>query len=729
MPFLDQLNPKQQEAITSVQGPVMVVAGPGSGKTRVLTYRIAHLVSIGVPSYQILALTFTNKAANEMRNRIVSLVGDKSRSLWMGTFHSILARVLRAECASIGYTRSFSIYDSQDSLALIRSVMKDLAISPQQFNPQAIRSRISGAKNQLVLPPDFAASDLFEEKTALVYSEYQNRLEASDAMDFDDLLLKPIEAFRLQKKLLEKYQERFRFILIDEYQDTNHAQYVLIKLLAQKYRNVCVVGDDAQSIYAFRGADIRNILDFQRDYPDSTIIRLEQNYRSTKTILAAADQVIKHNSEQIAKNLWTENSEGEKITLLSCRDDRDEGMAIVARIHAESRRLKLDLRDFAVMYRMNSQSRSLEDALNQNNIRYIMVGGVRFYERKEIKDVMAYLRLLVNPKDDESFRRIVNYPARGLGETAVARLSDFASSNSVSLLHAAARAPEIPKISGKARDALSRLAAMLLKYQSLVGQMSPSEISRALIEEIGILHLFKEEATEEAMARWENVQEILSAITAFTAEQPGAPLEDFLQEKSLLSDADEWDDKKNAVTLLTLHSAKGLEFPVVFITGLEEGLLPFSRSHTPDAADLEEERRLYYVGLTRAMRKLYLSYARSRYRFSEVSHQSPSRFITEIDDSLLESEDRQTSPTGFPPTARMARMRRRPAEVFSDPMPDYDYDSEEALRVGRQVLHEVFGEGKIVQLSGKGESLKAVVEFSTAGKKNLMLKYAHLKLL
>jgi len=737
MSFPNQTNPKQQEAISAVQGPVMVVAGPGSGKTRVLTFRIAHLIRIGVPAYQILALTFTNKAASEMRARIVDLVGEKSGQLWMGTFHSIFARLLRREGEKLGYDKNFSIYDSQDSLALIKAVMHDLGIPTQQYNPQAIRSRISAAKNQLVTPEEYAraAVDIFEEKSAAVFGEYQRRLRRNNAMDFDDLLLNPIELFRRHASVLEAYQDRFRFILIDEYQDTNRAQYVLIKLLADRYRNICVVGDDAQSIYAFRGADIRNILDFQRDYPDAKVIRLEQNYRSTKTILAAADQVIKHNQDQIAKDLWTENGEGERITVLVSEDDRDESASIVARIYEECRRLKIDLKDVAVMYRTNAQSRSLEDALNQQNVRYTMVGGVRFYERKEIKDVIAYLRVLVNPSDDDGLLRIANVPVRGLGDVAIGHWKEFAANRSLHLLDAADLAGEIPGLAARSRKSLAVLAALFAKYRGLKGEMSVSELSRAFVDEIGILRLLKEEGTQEAMTRWENVHELLSAITEYAAQQPEATLETFVQEKALLSDVDQWDDKHNAVTLMTLHAAKGLEFPVVFIAGLEEGLLPFSNGSSLDRKELEEERRLYYVGITRAMKKLYLSHARVRYRFSEVSYQSPSRFLTEIDEALLEtvqSRGRFSPAAGLAAEAQPLRAKRerkrQEGAFFADTMPDYEHETQEGIAVGRLVHHEIFGPGKILHLSGTGDALKAVVEFRGAGKKNLLLKYAHLRL-
>lgn len=736
MTFHHEVNSQQKEAIRTVEGPVMVVAGPGSGKTRVLTFRIAHLIQIGVPAYQILALTFTNKAAKEMRDRIVVLVGEKSRQLWMGTFHSILARILRVECKTLGYDSNFSIYDTSDTLGVIKEVMHETGISAQQYNPQAIRSRISGAKNRFLLPEEFArqAVDLFEEKAARIYAEYQKRLKKNNALDFDDLLIKPIELFQHHKTILHKYQDRFRFILIDEYQDTNHAQYVLIKLLADKSRNICVVGDDAQSIYAFRGADIRNILDFQRDYPDAKIIRLEQNYRSTKTILAAADQVIKHNVDQLSKNLWTENDEGDKITLLTCQDDRDEGATIVSRIYQESLDRKLDLKDFAVMYRTNAQSRALEEAFMQQSVRYVIVGGVRFYERKEIKDVMAYLRLLVNPNDDESFLRIVNVPGRGLGNVAIQRLRSFAGHHSISLVEASRRAGEISTLLPKAKKGLRELSELLGKYSEMMNEMSASEVSRAFVDEIGILRLYKEEGTPESMARWENVQELLTAITEFSSQQPDATLATFLQDQALLSDMDQWDDKHNAVTLMTLHSAKGLEFPVVFIAGLEEGLLPFSNSSVLDAKELEEERRLYYVGLTRAMQKLYLSHARVRFRFSELSYQSPSRFIDEIEPALLEgtsygkgaAEERWTFPSA--PSRGRRKIRDADAQYHTDVLPDYDHE-QDALKPGSMVVHEIFGKGKVVHVSGSGDALKAVVEFSTAGKKNLLLKYARLRLL
>lgn len=741
MPFRSELNPRQQEAINAVQGPVMVVAGPGSGKTRVLTFKIAHLIGIGVPPYQILALTFTNKAAGEMRERIIPLVGEKSRQLWMGTFHSIFARILRVECEALGFQKNFSIYDPQDSLTAIKNLMAELGIPSQQYNPQAIRSRISSAKNHLVSPDEYArsAAGLFDEKTALLFASYQRRLKENNAMDFDDLLLKPIELFSGQKKILKRYQDRFRFILIDEYQDTNRAQYVLIKLLADAHRNLCVVGDDAQSIYAFRGADIRNILEFEKDYPEATIIRLEQNYRSTGTILQAADRVIKNNVDQISKNLWTENQTGEAITVLACEDDREEGEMIVRRIFEESLDRKAGFKDFAVMYRTNAQSRSLEEAFRRNSIPYVIIGGIEFYQRKEVKDVLAYLRLLVNPGDDVSFLRIVNTPARGLGEAAIKALKRGAAASSRSLLDAAATVDSMVGVTPKARGGFRSLSALMAKYRQVRDQISIGELARALVDDLGILRLYKEEGTAESMGRWENVQELLSGISEFSASRPEAKLEDFLQEVSLIADVDEWDDHANAVTLLTLHSAKGLEFPVVFITGLEEGLLPFY-SEPIDRKDLEEERRLFYVGMTRAMRKLYLSHTRIRFRFAEMTYQSPSRFLEEVPPELIETVASRGKYSRLEAAAAGDRRRRPGREKIAEPrsspfpadeFPDYENGEGELekLHVGGLVEHELFGRGKVLHLSGKGESLKAVVNFPSAGKKNLLLKYARLKIL
>ena len=736
---LNNVNKKQIEAIKTIEGPLMVIAGPGSGKTRVLVYRIAYLINIGVSPYNIIALTFTNKAAREMKERIRILIGEKANSIWMGTFHSLCARLLRAECLKIGFENNFSIYDTQDSINLVKSVMAELGISSQQFNPSAIYDRMSRVKNNLMAPEDYLkqASDLFEEKVAAVYSRYQIELKKNNAMDFDDLLIHPIHLFLNHKKILMKYQDRFRFILIDEYQDTNRTQYMFVKLLAEKYKNVCVVGDDAQSIYSFRGADIRNILDFERDYLDGKIIRLEQNYRSTKRILSAADQLIKKNKGQINKNLWTDNSEGDPIDLMECEDDRDEGNKICEKIFKEIRIRKRDFKDFAIMYRTNAQSRSIEESLRKNSLPYTIIGGIGFYQRKEIKDVLAYLRLLVNPKDNESFLRVINYPNRGIGITSVKKIQKFAQQNNLSLMSALEKIIDIGNINVKTKNACASFNSLIKKYDKIRQEMSLSEMARAMVDEIGMLKLFKEEGTPESLSRWENVQELLSGISEFTASHENPSLEEFLQEVSLVTDVDRWDDSFNAVTLMTLHSAKGLEFPVVFITGLEEGILPLS-THQFEDNDTEEERRLFYVGITRAMEKLYISHVRLRFRYGDLSFQTPSRFLDEIDQNLfnIEKLDSFHTYSNIRPDVierkrlgRIKNKRKIESATCIDPEIDYTSDENKKLEIGSLVEHEYFGQGKIVLLSGKGETLKAVVDFSSVGRKNLMLKYARLKIL
>ncbi len=762
MSFLLDLDPAQREAVQAVKGPIMIVAGAGSGKTRVLTYRIAHLIDFGIPAYRILALTFTNKAATEMKSRIVKLVGENSAQIWMGTFHSMFARILRREAEHLGFHRNFTIYDTDDSLSLVRHAQQFLRISFHQFNPAAMRARISSAKNRCISPAEFAnrGSDIVDEKTARVYAEYQKRLKESNALDFDDLLLKPIELFQKNKKILETYQDRFPYILVDEYQDTNRAQYVLLKLLAQKYRNICVVGDDAQSIYAFRGADIRNILDFKEEFPDCKTFRLEQNYRSTKTILAAADRVIKNNVDQIHKDLWTRNSDGERISLMVCNDDREEGQLIVNHLQKEIAGKKLDLNDSAVLYRTNAQSRSLEDAFRRNGIPYVIVGGIEFYKRKEIKDLLAYLRLVVNLQDDESFVRIINVPLRGIGETTIKRLQAHAAKQRsclwAGLLGICGEEPirrsGIPPLSSRVVQSLRKFHGMISKYVRLKQEMSPSELSRALVDELGILHDLKEEGTPEALARWENVQELLSAISQYSEDNPQATLENFLEEVALITDIDKWDENRNAVTLMTSHSAKGLEFEIVFIAGLEEGLFPFYRS-VLDQKELEEERRLYYVAITRAKTKLYLSWARVRYRFGSKTYTSPSRFLGEIDQALfqLEGDTRSRSSSRSlvtieapaeerqdiqPPVvhnrARVVSDREIFADdgYFFDDRPACENESQDVpeILVGTRVEHDVFGRGRVIGVSGRGEFAKAIVDFQGAGRKHLLLKYAHLRI-
>jgi DNA helicase-2/ATP-dependent DNA helicase PcrA len=734
--FLQLLNTVQQQAVSHINGPVIVIAGAGSGKTRVLTYRTAFLIQQGIRPHEILVLTFTNKAANEMKSRIIELVGEQSKYVQMGTFHSVFAKILRYECEPLGFNRNFSIYDTDDSQQLIKIIMGEKGISTQQFKPSAFRAMISKAKNGMLSPKEFQmqARGMVEEKVGAVYEEYQARLHTSNAMDFDDLLIKPIELFSRSPKVLAKYQERLKFVLVDEYQDTNRIQYVLVKMLAEKYRNVCVVGDDAQSIYSFRGADIRNILDFQKDYPETVIYRLEQNYRSTKNILHAANEVIKNNTGQIPKKLWTDNYEGEIITLLACEDDREEGEMIVHKIKEERRKRNLELKQFAVLYRTNAQSRSLEEALRRENIPYVIVGGVEFYRRKEIKDVLAYLRVLVNPKDSESLSRIINYPARGIGETALEKISAFAQLHTISLFEALQRLNEVDGIQTRTRNAIKNFLEMIWKYINLKEQVSANELARAIVNEISVLKELKEEGTIESLARWENIQELLSAISEFTDENESPTLEQFLQEIALIADVDKTDTTQNNVTLMTLHAAKGLEFPVVFIAGVEEGLLPLMNGFV-NGEDIEEERRLMYVGITRAMKKLYLTTVNVRYRFGDSTYATPSRFIAEINEQYLQREQsrRQKIFTGVAQTRQQFYVRKNRSQ-FNDTdkqeFPDYENETQimkpKKLTIGMRVTHDVFGKGKIVHLTGAGESERAIVDFDTIGRKQLLVKFAQL---
>jgi DNA helicase-2/ATP-dependent DNA helicase PcrA len=733
--FLKDLNPAQREAAQAVNGPVMIIAGAGSGKTRVLTYRIANLLASGVPPYEILALTFTNKAAGEMRSRIEGLVAERSKGLWMGTFHSMFARILRREAQKLGYTQSYSIYDSDDSLSAIKNVMQKLRLSTQQIHPGGVRSRISYAKNQMLTPEQMlnGSTELFDEQAAKVYAEYQKTLERSNAMDFDDLLIKPIELFTKHPDLLEKYQYRFKFLLVDEFQDTNKAQYKVLRLLGDRFKNVCVVGDDAQSIYSFRGAEIRNILNFPNDYPECQTFKLEQNYRSTRTIIGTADILIRNNKDRLKKELWTENQQGDPIRVFECVDDQDEALKMVRVIREEVGKGEQDLKDIALLYRTNAQSRALEDALRRSGVPYTIVGGIRFYERKEIKDVIGYFRAIVNPQDQESLLRIINYPARGIGNTTIGKVKAFADQNGIMFAEALRRIDDVPDLMDRARKNISSFMAFLAKYDGLRATMSVSEWSKALVDDLGILRIFKEERTAESLARWENIQELLSALMEFAQQGEGATLEAFLEEVSLVSDIDTWEGEKNAVTLMTLHASKGLEFPIVCVTGLEEGLLPFAGSQL-STIDVQEERRLFYVGMTRAERRLYLSHAATRFRFGEASFQSPSRFLSELGDEGI-VYDRSAAPA----RSRRPRTASRPAGkkkksyasddgFVADDMPDYESESQEQITVrkGLIVVHEAFGRGKVIEVQGRGEQQKAVVQFNEYGLKSLILKYARL---
>ena len=741
--FLDELNPEQQKAAMHINGPLLIIAGAGSGKTKTLTYRIAYALSQGVQSSSILALTFTNKAAEEMKSRISTLIGaTQAKSIWAGTFHSIFARILRFEAEHIGFTSSFSIYDTDDSLSMIRSVMRDAGISAQQFTPQSIKGRISHAKNLMISWQEYEASsqDINEKQTALVYKEYEKRLRLNNAMDFDDILLNIIRLLQLSPEIKAKYQQRFSLIMVDEYQDTNRAQYIAVNLLAGGHRNLCVVGDDAQSIYRWRGADIRNILDFQKDYPDAEIVKLEQNYRSTKVILSAADSIISKNRKQLKKTLWTDNPQGDLIKVIETRDDREEADAIKSMIKHELTHNGISAKDIAILYRTNAQSLSLEDALRSSRIGYTIIGGVSFYKRKEVKDTIAYLRLLCNPSDSESLTRIINEPARGIGPSTLKKLNEYAQSQSIALFTAFEQANTLPDLQKRAVQASFDFTTMIHRFTELKSSLPPHELAKEYIEATGLLRMFKDEDTEESLDRWNNVQRMLSNIEEEYEKDSALTIEEFLQTVALMSDIDETDMGQERIAMMTMHAAKGLEFPVVFIAGLEQGLFPMGRAeHDPD--EQEEERRLFYVGITRAEQRLYLSYAQRRYRFGELNFSQPSMFLRELHPDTIEYVDTfGTSRSVRTPEIISSRQTKygsgiqksKPSPFFEDiPLAEETFSQVEPegydIRTGMKVMHGKFGKGTVQSVSGNGEKREAIVIFEGIGKKQLLLKYAKLQ--
>ncbi|MFH0733966.1 MAG: UvrD-helicase domain-containing protein [bacterium] len=722
---LDNLNPEQRKAVEYTGGPQMIVAGAGSGKTRVLTYKIAYLLQNGYEPESILSLTFTNKAAREMKDRIVLLIGDAAEKLWTGTFHSIFGRILRTEAKKINYESNFCIYDREDSVSQISFLMEYLNYNNVEgLTPSSVQHRISNLKNQMIMPDNYVtniAKTPIEKKIADIYIEYTKRLVENNSMDFDDLLLKPIELFNLNPKVLQKYTKQFKYILVDEYQDTNKAQYELLKLLNAAKGKICVVGDDAQSIYGWRGAEIRNILEFDKDFPKSKTFKLEQNYRSTKVILRAADSVIRNNTQQIPKTLWTENKEGELITLIRCSDEKDEAIQIAKQIKKEITTRKLSLNDIAILYRLNSQSRALEDAFRRAKIPYKIIGGVEFYRRKEVKDIIAYLRVLSNQQDEESLLRVMNFPQRGIGSTSISKMIAFARKLNINLFTTMSRVFEVIEVKERIQKNVKQFKLLLDKYIELKNKLSLPELIHALVDELGVLKIFKDENSPESMARYDNVQELLSAISDFSKEKPKATIEEFLAEVSLIAGVDQFDQQNNSVTFMTVHSAKGLEFPIVFISGLEEDIFPLNQKFDSDAK-AEEERRLFYVAITRAEKKVYLTYARSRYRFGEVAYQNKSRFLEEIDPETVADMN------GGP--GRKAGRRRKTYfdEFYQEGFDDFDQERRN-LRVGSRVTHENFGIGKIQAITGVGELQKVTVAFEDMGVKQLLVRLANLKLL
>lgn len=647
--LLSRLNPEQRRAVEFGDGPLLIIAGAGSGKTRVLTYRIAHLIHVrGVPPWRILAVTFTNKAAREMKERIEQLIGTTASGLWIGTFHSICGQILRREASVLGYTSHFLIFDTTDQLGVVKEVMKELNLDAQRFEPRTVLSQISRAKNELIGPETFSdrAADFVEKQIARVYKGYQQRLKNANAMDFDDLLLNTVLLFRNHPDVLANYQNRFDYILVDEYQDTNHAQYVLVNRLAERHRNICVVGDEDQSIYSFRGADIRNILDFEKDYPDATVIKLEQNYRCTQVILEAANQVIAHNVSRKSKRLWTGNPRGNLIRFFQAGDEGQEASFVAAEIQRRSREDGLAYQDFTILYRTHAQSRTFEEEFIRWAIPYRIVAGLRFYERKEVKDILAYLRVLANPADDFSLRRIANVPRRGLGSASLDKLEAWASARGLAIhdalrsLAEAGGSGDVPEVSGRAAKAAVQLYQLLERLRAELVAAPQGELAdwtARVMRESGYLAELEAEKTEEAAGRLENLNEFLNMVKQFEAANPGAGIDELLEHVALVSDVDAYDPDANAVTMMTFHSAKGLEFPVVFMVGMEEGIFPHARSLWGGSKDdIEEERRLCYVGITRAQKDLYFTCARQRTQYGASTPRLPSPFLREVGEDLIE---------------------------------------------------------------------------------------------
>ncbi|EQB62959.1 MAG: hypothetical protein RBG1_1C00001G0538 [candidate division Zixibacteria bacterium RBG-1] len=708
--FLKELNPPQKEAVTHNSGPLLILAGAGSGKTRVLTYRTAFLVAERkIPAQNILGVTFTNKAAGEMKNRVEGLLGLRSANLWFSTFHSLCAKILRAEACQIGYNKYFTIYDDDDQTSLIRECLEELEISSQKFSPSAILNKISACKNILMdwrTYPNYAY-DFFEKNVAKVYELYQRKLEKANAFDFDDLIMKTVEVLEKNPKVLEKYQNLWEHILVDEYQDTNKAQYVLVKLLSEKNKNLCVVGDDDQSIYGWRGADLNNILDFEKDFPNCKVVRLEQNYRSTNIILDAAWSVVKNNTSRKEKKLWTEKTGGEKLTVSVCYDEKNEALGIVEKIKELSRDYSHN--DFVILYRTNAQSRVLEQCLRDEGIPYAIVGGVRFYERKEIKDILAFLRILLNPNDSLSLKRVLKTFGDGIGAKTILKIEESAFKSNKTLLESLFEKELVGSLATKAKNSILHIAQLIKELDVLKSKLSVNELTERIIKETRYLDILLLDRTEEAESRAENVKELISAAAEFKERHSEPTLENFLEEVSLMTDFDRWDASQETVNLMTLHSAKGLEFPVVFICGLEEGLFPLSRS-MDTVAELEEERRLFYVGVTRAEEKVFLSYAKRRKRFGEMLNLK-SQFLDEIPGELVEVENFEEK---FADRISLAEKSH-----FNH------YDS--MLKVGTRVIHSTFGLGEIVKKDGMGENLQLIVLFN-GGKKKLMAKYANLEI-
>jgi ATP-dependent DNA helicase pcrA len=772
---LAKLNEPQRAAVLQKEGPIIVIAGAGSGKTRVLTYRIANLMREGVDAFHILALTFTNKAANEMKKRITELVGNEGKNLWMGTFHSVFAKLLRVEADKLGYPQNFTIYDTQDSQRLVSAIIKEKDLDKDVYKYKQIHQRISSLKNNLITVRAYFSNPELIEIDAVrrqprfgeIYQEYVDRCFKAGAMDFDDLLLRTNELLNVYPDVLAKYQNRFQYILVDEYQDTNHSQYLIVKALADRFQNICVVGDDAQSIYAFRGANINNILNFRSDYPNAKEYKLEQNYRSTKNIVEAANSVIEHNKVRLDKVVFTENELGEPIKVHRSATDADEGRFVAGSIFENKMQHQLPNGDFAVLYRTNSQSRAIEDALRKRDIPYRIYGGLSFYQRKEVKDMLAYLRLLVNPNDEEALMRVINFPARGIGDTTMEKLTLAANQYKKSVFEVMYNLNNLPDlhINKTTKQKLSDFVLMILNLQVLSKELDAYEIAERVVKRTGLLQEYKKDATPEGIAKIENIEELLNGMKDFVkgqedvADSKGS-LTEYLEDVSLATDMDKDIGDDDRVALMTIHLSKGLEFPYVYIVGMEEDLFPSAKS-IQTREELEEERRLFYVALTRAEKQAYLTYAEQRYRFGSSQDTEPSRFIEEIKEAHLKyltpiqsqlnyrykplidrdifgevdkSKLRLQKPISGTPPAKNAptadelpKLRKlKPINTMSTANDKSLYNE---LRVGARVQHERFGQGVVIALEGAGNDKKAQVNFDTGGLKNILLRFAKLTLI
>lgn len=807
--YLDELNPVQRNAVECTEGPVMIIAGAGSGKTRVLTYRIAHLMKKGADPFNILALTFTNKAAKEMKERIAKIVGSgEAKNIWMGTFHSVFARILRSEAEKLGYPPNFTIYDTDDAKSLIKTILKEQGLDDKVYKPSSVLSRISAAKNNLISASAYINNPQIQEedrmavkpKMGIIYQIYTNRCFKAGAMDFDDLLFNTNVLLRDHQAVLHKYQHKFKYILVDEYQDTNFSQYVIVKQLAAAFRNICVVGDDAQSIYAFRGANIQNILNFEKDYPELQIFKLEQNYRSTKNIVGAANAVISKNKEQLKKNVFTDNADGELIKVVRTESDSAEGNFVASSIFETKMNERAHNRHFAILYRTNAQSRAMEEALRKQNIPYRIYGGLSFYQRKEIKDLLAYYRLTINNNDEESLKRIINYPARGIGDTTLDRIIVAANDHNISLFRVIENINEFDiGLNSSAKIKVDEFATMIKSFSAMLKTHNAFDLGQHIAIHSGILKDLYADKTPEGVSRHENIQELLNGLKEFTeseleieqiietadtpeengiAPEPKAnltafdngllfPTEEeaatppvftteptlniFMQDIALMTDADkknETEEDKNRVVLMTIHAAKGLEFPYVYIVGLEENLFPSQLALT-SRPELEEERRLFYVAITRAEKRVTLTYSTSRYRWGNLIYSEPSRFIEELDSKYVELPLENTSSLyteqTYTPKTKLNTGTTKPKETFvqrpvigkklvkvntaSKATSDFDTESLRDLQVGMEVEHERFGNGKVVAMEGVFPNNKATVSFDGVGPKQLLIKFAKLRII